>query len=391
MNRRTALLSTMLLGGLLPGGLRAQGPRTRAGGVSRGRDRSAGGTTRVARRLEDDDYEPAPVEPEPAADDEPEPADFPHQPGQAWRSFDISRYTGLPHSQSNSRPETALVDWIFRRTGAGPWHGEKLAVLSASRTQVRAYHTPKVLDQVAAMVERFTDAEADILSVRVRFVAAADPRWRYAVYSRLNPLGSGPHGQQIWSVKIEDAAFVMAQMGITQGFKPLYDQRVEMVNGQTLRVEQSVRQNYVAGLQRASAVGLGFQPGTQPLVEGIELRLSPLLTYEGDALDAAIDLKATTIRRLHATRVIAPREIGPAEMALDVPEVAETRLNQTVLNWPLDQTLLIAAGIHPGILQSKTGFLNLRLPGTVPTTTELLVFLDASTRVNLSRAIRGRE
>jgi hypothetical protein len=389
MNRRMALLSTLLLGGLLPRGLLAQGPRSRERGVLRGRGRAEGGTSRVAGRLEDDEPEPAPVEPEPLAE-EPEPADFPHQPGQTWRSFDISRYTGLPHSQSNTNPQTALVDWIFRRTGSSPWHGEKIAVLSAGRTQIRAYHSPKILDQVEEMVERFTKAEADILAIRVRFVAAADPRWRYAVYSRLNPMGSGPHGQQIWSVKVEDAAFVMAQMGITQGFKPLYDQRVEMVNGQTLRVEQSVRQNYVAGLQRASAVGLGFQPGTQPLVEGIELRLSPLLTYEADALDAAIDLKATTVRRLHGTKVIAPREIGPAEMAIDVPEVSETRLNQTVLNWPLDQTLLISAGIHPGILQSKAGFLNLRIPGTVPTTTELLVFLDASTRVNLSKADRGR-
>jgi hypothetical protein len=355
MNRRMALLSTMLLGGLLPRGLLAQSPRSRPRGDLPGRGRAEGGTSRVARRGEDDDRDPEPTPVEPGAD-EPEPADFPQQPGQAWRSFDISRYTGLPHSQSNTNPQSALVDWIFRRTGSSPWHGEKIAVLSAGRTQIRAYHSPKILDQVAEVVERFTDAQADILSIRVRFVAAVDPRWRYSVYSRLNPMGSGPQGQQIWSVKVEDAAFVMAQMGITQGFKPLYDQRVEMVNGQTLRVEQSVRQNYVAGLQRASAVGLGFQPGTQALVEGIELRLSPLLSYAGDTLDAAIDLKATTIRKLHGTKVIAPREIGPAEMAIDVPEVSETRLNQTVLDWPLDQTLLISAGIHPGILQSKTGF-----------------------------------
>jgi hypothetical protein len=387
MNRRTALFSTLLLGGLLPRSLPAQSPRSRDRDDGRGRRRGAGGTTRVARLRDDELSEPDPVAPEPH-DEEAEPADFPHQTGQEWRRFDISRYTGLPHSQATNDPQSALVDWIFRRTGSSPWHGEKIAVLSATRTQLRAYHTPKVLDQVAEMVERFTDAQADILSIRVRFVAAADPRWRYAVYSRLNLMGSGPHGQQIWSVKVEDAAFVMAQMGITQGFKPLYDQRVEMVNGQTLRVEQSVRQNYVAGLQRVSAVGLGFQPGTQPLVEGIELRLSPLLTYDGDALDAAIDLKATTIRKLHATKVIAPREIGPAEMAIDVPEVSETRLNQTVLNWPLDQTLVISSGIHPGILQSKTGFLNLRIPGTVPTTTELLVFLDVSTRVGPTKAVR---
>ena len=63
-------------------------------------------------------------------------------------------------------------------------------------------------------------------------------------------------------------------------------------------------------------------------------------------------------------------------MSIDVPEVSETRLNVPVKNWPLGQTLLISGGITPGILQSKTGFLNLRVPGTVPTDTELLVFIE---------------
>jgi hypothetical protein len=71
------------------------------------------------------------------------------------------------------------------------------------------------------------------------------------------------------------------------------------------------------------------------------------------------------------------REIGPADMSIDVPEVVESRLNQTIQNWKMGQTLVITGGVHGGILQSKTGFLNLRIPGTVPTRSELLVFLDA--------------
>ena len=43
------------------------------------------------------------------------------------------------------------------------------------------------------------------------------------------------------------------------------------------------------------------------------------------------------------------------------------------------QTLLISGGIQPGILQDKNGFLNLRIPGTMPTGTELLLFLEAET------------
>ena len=83
------------------------------------------------------------------------------------------------------------------------------------------------------------------------------------------------------------------------------------------------------------------------------MKLSPLLNFEGDATDAMIDLTVNTVRSFHRTRVITPREIGPPEMAIDVPEATQTRLDQTVKNWRLGQTLVISAGIHPGVLDKK--------------------------------------
>jgi hypothetical protein len=69
-----------------------------------------------------------------------------------------------------------------------------------------------------------------------------------------------------------------------------------------------------------------------------------------------------------------------------VPEVSETRLNQTVKDWPLGQTLVISAGIQPGILMSKGGLFNMRIPGTVPGGTEVLVFLDVALAEGEARA-----
>ncbi|GAC1451303.1 MAG: hypothetical protein NVSMB9_36270 [Isosphaeraceae bacterium] len=371
MNRRTALFLTMLMGGLLPRSVLAQGEGRRTSSTT-GRTRGPALEPTPRRRSSPAADPPGESGPEDSGETTP---GFTAEPGQQWRDFNISRYTGLDHSQGN--PQNAITEWIFRRTGTAPWHGEKIAVLSANRTRIRAYNDSKHLDQAAEVIDRFTNAVSDFLSIRVRFVAAVDTRWRYAVYSRLTPVGSGPQGQQIWTLKVEDSAFVLAQMQVYQGFRLLTDQRVDMVNGQTLTVKTSEPRGYTGGMQRESAVGLGYQPKAEQLEEGINLRLSPLLTYDGDTLDAAIDLTANTVKSLHRTRVIAPREIGPAEITLDVPEVTESRLNQTVKGWPLGQTLLISAGIQPGILQGKGGFLNLRIPGTVPSGTELLIFLDA--------------
>jgi hypothetical protein len=346
MNRRSALAAA--LGAAIPATTLAQDP-------FEGQDPGA----------------PDPIEPEPARG-------FQGEPGQSWQVFDLARYTRLAASSENPAPQNAVVEWVLRRTGNSHWHGEKLAVLSASKTKLRAYHDRATLDQVGEIVRRFTKATADTLSVRVRFAAAADTRWRYAVMNRLTKLAEGPQGQAIWTLKVEDAAYVRAQMEIYQNYRMLADQTVKVVNGQTLTIKSTAPVDYIPGARREGSVGLGYVPTEGKLEEGITLRFSPLLTYDGDALDAAIELTANTVRRLIKTQIVTRREVGPGDMAITVPEATETRLNQTVKNWPLSQALLIAGGITPGILGTKGGWMNLRIPGTVPTDTELLVFINVT-------------
>jgi hypothetical protein len=229
------------------------------------------------------------------------------------------------------------------------------------------------------------------LSLHVQFIAAVDTRWRYSVYSRLTFVGNGPQGQQIWTMRLEDAALVLSQMQVQQGFRKLEDQRLEMVNGQTLKLSTYEKRPYAGRLQRDGAAGAGYQPKADQLEESIVLKLSPLLSFEGDALDAMIDLTVNTVRSFHRTKVIAPRDVGPAEMSVDVPESTQTHLDQTVKNWPLGQTLVISGGIHPGILSKKGGWFNLQIPGTYPTGTEVLVFLDAETVTRAKAASRTAE
>jgi hypothetical protein len=314
---------------------------------------------------------------------------FTTEPGFQWRNFNISNYTGIAAKQSD--PQKAIVDWIFRRTRTDVWHGEKIAVLAASRSRLRVYNSPEILKQVAEVVERFTNATDDVLSIHIQFIAAVDTRWRYSVLSRMTPVASGPQGQQIWTMKLEESALALSTMSLQQGFRKLADQRIEMVNGQTLTVRTTDTRGYAGGIQREGVAGMGSQPKAERLEEGITLRLSPLLTFDGDALDAAIDISVNTVKAFHRTKIIAARELGPSELSVDVPEVCMTRVDQTVKSWPLGQTLVISAGIHPGILDKKSGWLGLPIPGTYPTGTEVLVFLDAETVGRSRAALPARE
>jgi hypothetical protein len=369
MNRRTAMMLTILLGGLLPQCLWAQETRSRRTSASRSdRTRALRPAARNLNDAEELDDPRTHVPDDPAAG-------FAHEAGFQWKTFDISRYTRVAQGQQN--PQKAIIEWIFRRTGTADWHGEKIAALCASKTMLRAYNSPEILDQVADVVERFTDATDDILAVHVRFFVTEDTRWRNAIFSQLTPVGSGPQGQQIWTMRMTDAVMLITQLQAQQGLRPLYDDRLEMVNGQLLTIRTAEPRTYAGGMQRENAAGQGFTPRADKLEESIILKLSPLLTFDGDAVDASLDLAVNTVRMFHRTKIIVPREQGPPEMSIDVPEVSMTHLEQTVKNWPLGQTLLITGGIHPGILDKKGGWLG--TPFGAPTSSEVLVFLDTET------------
>jgi hypothetical protein len=367
MNRRTAMFFSLLAGAFAPRALFGQDSPRRTASRSRG------------QTLE-------PKSRRPAADEEPDSESSPlddstipglaEKGGQKWRTWNIKPYTslGLPHAATS--PQSAILDWIFRRTTDAVWHGEKPAALNATRNEIRAYHDAETLAMVAEVIERFVQAKEDILTVHIQLLRADNVKWRYPIFNQLDYKQSGAQGQQVWELDQNQAALVMAQLQM-QGHKLLTNRQVEMINGQTLKVNTTVNRGFVGGTQRSSNAALGPQGRTDKLMEGVWLSMSPLLTFDADALDIGIELTSNTVRTYHRTRVIAPRDAGAGEINIDVPEVSQTYLRQTIKDVKLGKTLLISAGIQPGILdENKNGFMNLRIPGTVPTSSELLLFLD---------------
>ena len=372
MNRRTALLSSLLLGGVVPPSLLAQEAAGR---------RIAGRSRMSPAEAPEGDQDAGSADPG-------LPAAIPKVAGFKLRTWDISQYTSIP-TNVQAPPEKALIDWILLRTGISEWHGERVAVLSADRRNLVAYNSPEVLKQVDEIVQRFTKATDDYLKIQVQFIAAVDPRWRYTVYSRLTHVGGGPQGQQIWTMNARDAALVLTQMQVQQGFRQLAKEGVEVINGQTVSIRTKDVRTYVGGLTQDAAGGMNFQARPDKIEEGVFLKISPLLNFDGNAVDAKIDLTVNTVRMLHRTKVIAPREIGAVETTIDVPDSTQSHLEQTVRNWRLGQSLIISCGIHPGILDKKTGLFNLPIPVGGPGATEVLVFLDVDT-VERGRVVNTR-
>ena len=86
----------------------------------------------------------------------------------------------------------------------------------------------------------------------------------------------------------------------------------------------------------------------------------PLLAFEQDEVDAAIELTVNSVQSFQRTKIIAPREVGPSEMAIDVPVSYQTHLDQTVKNWPLGQTLLISGAAEGKNAEAQKRRLNIK-------------------------------
>ena len=63
-------------------------------------------------------------------------------------------------------------------------------MLSVTPNELRAFHREEVIAKVNEVYVRFVDPLFHVLTLRVRIVAATDPRWRQDVFSGSNRFAS---------------------------------------------------------------------------------------------------------------------------------------------------------------------------------------------------------
>ena len=276
MKRRSLLLLSLLA---FPGRLFGQDSprrtaRSRPGPSGRRRPepaRPTPGRPEAGRRRAGPTAGPTPGRPEAT------PANFPNQAGFRGRTSRSANYTALDpngHEPADGHHRLDLpadhAGPLARRQDRRPLRqpdpapGLQHARRSSSRSPRSSSGSP---------TPRPTSS-----SVRVRFIAAADSRWRYAVHQRLTPVGSGPQGQQIWHTSDADAEMVITQMQVWQGFKLLGNTNVEVLNGQTLKFTRTEDRPFTGGVQRdergrarvpaqGREAGGGRRPPLQPAPE----------------------------------------------------------------------------------------------------------------------------
>jgi hypothetical protein len=294
--------------------------------------------------------------------------------GQVWREYNIVPYTSrLPNSP---HPESAIMNWVIRQTGSETWHGEEVAVLSATRGRLKVFHNTEVQDHVAEIVERFTRPIQAQATIRVQSAVTADLGWRSEVLHLLKPVALGPEGQQAWLVPPEDAALIRSRLQPDRVPGPL-NQQLMATNGQANIVESVRSVSYVSGLELAGGSHLAYQPVIAKLQEGVQLTLTPLWTRDGAAVDLVVDLMTRAVTKLHFARGTAPLSSGVQELVQQVPQAGSTHFEQT-LRWPTSQVLVISGGVQPNS-NAKRGTLGFGSP-----TSELVILAEIAAPVRSS-------
>lgn len=298
---------------------------------------------------------------------------LPNDHGQVWREYDISPYT--LHAAGVARPEQAIVDWILRQTGYEAWHSEPLGILSASRSTLRVYHTPEMQAVVSEMVDRFVSPQAQSQSFNMRAVSMGSPNWREKHLKIMHSVPVQSQGIQAWLLAKEDASLLVAEISKRSDFREFSSPNALCANGQSTVVSTMHPHGYTGAVAlHPEQLHPGFEPQVLQFNEGFSLEFNPLLSLDGQSIDAMIKCDVEQLERVVPVTIDVPTPIAPRQHTeIEVPQSCSYRLRER-FHWPANQVLLISFGVIAAPIASESPIRLSLNPG--PARAELLVFVE---------------
>jgi len=268
---------------------------------------------------------------------------LPNKHGQVWREYDISAYTS--RVTDSAKPQQAIIDWILRETGTEVWFNEPLGILSADKTKLRVYHTPRMQKLVADIVQRFVESKAEAESFKLRLLTVQNPNWRTKVLARMRPVNVQTPGIQAWLLSKEDAALLVSELGKRTDCREHCALNLVVHNGQDSTVAMRHPKNYIQSIAIRPGTWPGYQAVQGQISEGYTLQFDPLLSLDKKSVDAVVKCNVDQLERFVPVMVDASTRLVPnQQVPIQVPQIASWQLHER-FRWPTDQVLLISPGV----------------------------------------------
>lgn len=269
------------------------------------------------------------------------PGTLPNDYGQVWREYDISPYTARANQP---KAEQNIVDWVLRETGTELWFSEPLGILCADRRSLRVYHTPEVQRVVEDVVARFIEIPPDSSALGLRVVTISTPNWRARALPLMKPVDVQSPGVDAWLISRENASLLFADLQRRADFREIGSPNIQVQHAQTQLLGRTRPRQYARTLRIRGDIYPGYEVVPGQLEEGYSLQVSPLMSLDGQTVDAVIKCSVDQVEKLVPVSVDVPVGGQTQRVQLQVPQLVSWRLHER-FRWPADQVLLLSCGL----------------------------------------------
>lgn len=273
--------------------------------------------------------------------------EIPKQDGQIWREYDITPYTKGRNFPASAQPEQTIVDWILRQTGTKIWHSAPFGILTADSEKLYVYHTKEVQLVVADIVDRFVCRQTMNESCTIRVVALSRPDWITKGHQYLKPIPILTPGVQGWVLQKEGCQLLLQELGRRNDFKELAPPQFQIPNGIAHNVVSKRQRTYLRDVQANPTALNGYAEDRVTFDEGFGVSFVPLVTLDGQKIDAFIKLDIVQIEKMISLMVDVPTAVNPRQrVQLESPQVSYFKLDEQI-RWPKGNILLLDLGTIP--------------------------------------------
>lgn len=267
--------------------------------------------------------------------------DLPSDGGQVMQDYDISAFV----EQAGVGSQKLVVDWVLQDTGYTAWHGAVVASLSADDKRLRCFHVPEMHARVAEIVKRFCgDAQAPH-RFGVRLLGLGSPSWRSGVGAALEPIPAATPGISVWITPREQAVAILANLRRRGDCRELPTGVVFAANGQPAVIAGGRKLSYVRDVAATPQTWPGWQTLQGACDEGIALDVHPLISADGNSIEAVVRCRIDQVEQLTPVVVGSPTA-DRSRVQIEVPQFSSLRVGERFA-WPVSHVLVIGLGLVP--------------------------------------------
>lgn len=224
------------------------------------------------------------------------------------------------------------------------------------------YHTPEMQSLVLDIVDRFVSSQAEGYAINLRLASIGSPNWRTTALPLLQPIDVKTTGVEAWLLSKENAAILIGQLSKRTDYREHNSPNVLIQNGQSHTVTRVTPRNFLKSVRMRPNVWPGHELEMAQMQEGYSLQLSPLMSLDGNSMDAVVKCHIDQIEKLVPVSVDVPSAAGGAQrVQIQVPQVVSWRLHER-FRWPTNQVLLLGCGVVASPSPERMGPLGLPIP-----------------------------